>query len=68
MSDERKRWEYAVYKGEECLAIGTAPEICKKLGIKMETFHFYRTSWYKKLAAKGKKRRQIIRIDQEDDE
>lgn len=44
---KRKRWEYAMYKGEECLAIGTSNEICKQMNIKMQTFHYYRTNAYK---------------------
>lgn len=44
---KRKRWEYAMYKGEECLAIGTSNEICKQMNIKMQTFQYYRTNAYK---------------------
>ena len=44
---KRKRWEYAMYKGEECLAIGTSNEICKQMNIKMQTFRYYRTNAYK---------------------
>lgn len=44
---KRKRWEYAMYKGEECLAIGTSNEICKQMNIKRQTFQYYRTNAYK---------------------
>lgn len=44
---KRKRWEYAMYKGEECLAIGTSNEICKQMNIKIQTFQYYRTNAYK---------------------
>lgn len=44
---KRKRWEYAMYKGEDCLAIGTSNEICKQMNIKMQTFRYYRTNAYK---------------------
>ena len=55
-------WIYAMYKGEDCLAIGTPKEICEQTGIKLSTFRFYRTTFYKK-NRNGKKRRVIIRID-----
>lgn len=41
-------WEYAMYKGEKCLAIGTSKEICKQMNINIKTFQYYRTNAYKK--------------------
>lgn len=41
-------WVYAAYKGEEFLCEGTKEEICASLGIKLATFQFYRTNYYKK--------------------
>ena len=63
-------WQYAMYKGEELLAMGTAKEICKEMGIKEETFHFYRTTHYKNIVKNSrlKNRRVIIRIDKDEDE
>lgn len=43
----RKQKTYALYKGEECLAIGTKKEISEELGIKIETLNFYTTKAYK---------------------
>lgn len=40
--------EYAVYKGDEFLAIGTTKELSKKLNIKEETIRKYATNWAKK--------------------
>lgn len=40
-------WIYAMYKGEECLSIGTREEICKEMNIKRKTFEYYRTKAYK---------------------
>ena len=40
--------EYALYKGEEILAIGTIEEIAKKMNIKKETVKYYQTPVYKK--------------------
>ncbi len=34
--------EYALYKGEEILAMGTAKEIAREMGIKIKTvFHYH---------------------------
>ena len=58
-------WIYAMYKGENCLAIGTAKEICKEMNIKMQTFRYYRTNAYKDRVKKRKNKqsRVIVRID-----
>lgn len=44
----KKHWIYAMYKGEECLAIGTSKEICEQQNISMQTFQYYRSKAYKK--------------------
>ena len=54
-------WIYAMYKGEECLSIGTCKEICSEMNIKKETFYYYRTKAYKK-RKKTKNSRVIIKI------
>ena len=38
--------EYALYKGEEILAIGTIPYIARTLGVSRETIKYYRTNAY----------------------
>lgn len=55
--------EYALYKGEECLAIGTIREIAEKMNVKKETIKFYVTPTYKKRIKGSKKRRELIRLD-----
>lgn len=67
---KRKRWEYAMYKGEECLAIGTREEICEQMNIKRKMFEYYRSNAYKKRLENRKCRnaRVIIRIDGDDEE
>lgn len=67
----RKAKTYALYKGEECLAIGTKKEISEQLGIKIETLNFYTTKTYKNRIKKLNHScrdgfRELIRI--EDDE
>lgn len=44
----KKLKEYAVFKGEEMLAMGTYKEICEKLNISYQTFRYYGTDAYKK--------------------
>lgn len=58
----RPKKEYALYKGDECLAIGTIDEIAKQQGVKKKTILFYHSPWYKSLDKKGK-RRILICLD-----
>ena len=53
---------YAMYKGEECLGIGTLIQLAKQLNIKYETLKFYLTPVYKKRVENSKKRRELILI------
>lgn len=52
--------EYAVYKGEEILAIGTLTECAKALKVKEGTVRFYATPAHKKRT--GKNARRTVRI------
>ena len=64
--------EYALYKGDELLAIGTIRGIAKKMGVKRETIAFYKTQAYKnrlkKLRASLDNRRILIPIDDGEEE
>lgn len=55
-----KNKEYAMYKGEECLGIGTLKELAKRFNIKVKTMYFYTTPTYKRRVKKGKNRRVLI--------
>lgn len=55
--------EYALYKGETCLGIGTITELSKKFKVKEKTIKFYKTPSYKKRIKRGKNRRELIVID-----
>ena len=57
--------EYVLYKGDKLLAIGTADEIVKQLGIKKKTLYFYKSPCYKKrgLGKKSTKRRILVEIE-----
>lgn len=43
-----KASEYALYKGELLLEIGTIEYLSKKLGLTKKTLHYYHTPTYKK--------------------
>lgn len=66
---KKGRWVYAMYKGDECLAIGTSDDICEQMGIKKSWFHFMRTKTYAKRMENSKRAyRTIVRIDNEVEE
>lgn len=46
--------EYAVYKGEELLAIGTAEECAEVLGVQRDTILFYTYPTYQRRLKKRK--------------
>ncbi|SET01143.1 hypothetical protein SAMN05421676_102338 [Salinibacillus kushneri] len=61
--------EYAVYRGEEVICIGTEQECAAKMGIKLLSFRHYTMPSYKKLRAKAKnpdKWIMVINLDDED--
>ena len=63
--------EYAVYKGEELVYIGTAKECAEHLGVLESSFRYYMSTAYERKMAKCKssygKRRVIIKLDEEDE-
>lgn len=54
---------YAMYKGDECLAVGTLIQLARDLNIKHKTLQFYLTPTYKNRSKKGKNRRELIRVE-----
>ena len=54
---------YALYKGEECLGIGTLEELAEQLKISRKTMVFYATPTYKKRVKKGINRRVLVRVE-----
>lgn len=54
---------YALYKGEECLGIGTKYELSEQLGVKPYTIYFYSTPTYKK-RCKGNNRRELVLVEE----
>lgn len=55
--------EYALYKGEECLAIGTLKEIAEKMKVKVKTIYFYTTPTYKRRCKKSNNRLTMVCLD-----
>ena len=56
----QKRKEYALYKDEECLAIGTIKEIAEKMKVKYRTIYFYTMPTYKRRCKNSKKRLTMV--------
>lgn len=54
--------EYAVYKGENMLAVGTIQEIASELNIKEESVRFMRSPAYARRLAKRKDRGENCRV------
>lgn len=55
--------EYALYKGEELLIIGTLREIAKQQNIKERTVSFYGTPTYQKRSKRNRNRKILIRLE-----
>lgn len=60
--------EYAVYKGEECLHIGTLAEIAEIRGVKEETIYWYTTQAYQNRLATRKNARNYLTVTRLDDD
>ena len=54
--------EYALYKGEDCIAIGNVYQLAKQLKVKVKTIYYYKTPAYKKRCKKSEKRRVLIEV------
>lgn len=61
----RKPGEYALYKGDDLLVMGTIAEIAQFTGAKQNTIRFYGTPTYKKICKGGRHRRELIRLEEE---
>lgn len=57
---KRKPIEYALYKGDKFLALGTKEELAEYLGCKEKTINFYRTKTYQKRIEKSQNERYIV--------
>ncbi|NFA60077.1 hypothetical protein EXM63_02455 [Clostridium botulinum] len=57
--------EYALYKGEELLFIGTIKEIAEKFNVQQSTIKYYFTNAYKRKLYKRKVKnaRELVALD-----
>lgn len=62
-----KKKEYALYKGEELLIIGTIQEIAKNQNVKEKTILFYQTPAYLKRREKSHKGnyKVLVKLEEE---
>jgi mannitol/fructose-specific phosphotransferase system IIA component len=60
--------EYAVYKGDSLIVIGTIKECAEHMGVLQKTVRYYLTPTYEKRLAKRKKARNYITVFKLDDE
>lgn len=61
--------EYALYKGDEILAIGTIKEIAKETGVKVDTVKYYLTpSYLERIKARKKAENYRIMVKLEEEE
>lgn len=54
--------EYALYKGDELIGMGTKKELAKQLGVKPQTIHFYATPSYTNRTSE-KRGRRLVPLD-----
>jgi len=59
---KKTKKEYALYKGEKCLAIGTIKEIAEKMNVKFRTIYFYTTPVYKRRCKKSINRLTMVKV------
>ncbi len=59
-----KKSEYALYKGDVLLAIGTIEEIAQRFNVKQKTIIFYQTPSQKRRTSEEKGRR-LVKLDDE---
>ena len=58
--------EYALYKGDDLLSVGTIREIAEEMGIEEKTIRFYGNPTYLKRRKKGKNYRYLIKLEEEE--
>lgn len=63
--------DYALYKGDKLISIGTIHEIAKELGVQYATIKYLTTEAYKRKLSKRKNPknyRVLVPIDEDEDE
>lgn len=59
--------EYALYKGDQIIAVGTANQIAEEIGVKPETVYYYKSPSYQRRVS-GKNGRVLVDIDEDESE
>lgn len=60
--------EYALYRGDEFIAIGTAQELSKLMNVKVETITFWSTPTYHKRIKNHNVATIVIKLEREGNE
>lgn len=55
--------EYALYKGDEFLAVGTAREIAEQTGLHPDTIYYYGSPTYKKRSSNSENRKILVKLE-----
>lgn len=56
--------EYALYKGDELLGIGTLTELAKQRNVKEETIYYYSMPAYQRKPSKASNKRMVaVKLD-----
>lgn len=63
MMTMKKNKVYALYKGEECIAIGTVIQLAKATNVKIDTIQFYTTPTYKRRCKNSNNRRVLVELE-----
>ena len=66
----KNKTEYALYKGENLLSIGTMEEIAREVGTSVENVKYYNTNAYKRKLAKRKRgcnHRILVELENDED-
>lgn len=61
----KRQQEWALYKGEELLAMGTMREIADAVNVSEETIYFYSSPAYEKRVAKRRNARVLVNLEEE---
>ena len=59
----RKKQEYALYKGDEFIDLGTIEEIAKRLKVAPKTVRYFSTPAYKRKGKDDTNRKVLIRLE-----
>lgn len=61
----RKKQEYALYKGDEFIDLGTIEELAERMGVAPNTIRYYQTTIYKKRGKDDSNRKVLIKIERD---